>query len=920
MNDSRKHICIGNRYAIKLLVLILGVSIVLVSNCAVHYSLASATEDTSANTTTSSAQSDNSDKSAATSVVEPPNGNHDTTSENGSNFVEVDPKDAMADGFSIVPSYYNKLDVLDEHHLVASESIAVDQHYRLFFYTVDGARVYRVYGLVDGANLGFYSYNAATDSVDTSSVLNQDQEEYNAQLENTDTSLNLDEEDTSSNLNSDSSPSLNNVSQPSIDSTLLSDPVSASAVDQALLLNDTSATQAKIINGTFDAFPAAAISENNCTWAEISRVANFYYLHTSTMLKTGKLTQAQLNDFAWYTTESLGNGWVEIQKESDSSNVYGELCASMAGTAIYQDISSTPGSVLKWKLKHSSRISSYTDGMSVLIGAPGAETAQLARRTSSNGVAMNANVTNGDKNQVNWENQIIYTPNNRPTTAKPFLPDWESYEGTYEVPEGQSTTRFTFKSVASYSGGIGNYLDDIEFAQAWPLWYKSNGGRKASGTEGDTVDDSGAPYTGKRSSNSVYANYFLEATNQTLATAAQDSGTGDTWDSSMMEYPTDTNGREYVFLGWSKKQQAPLTSKAQLDNSDIVTSYTSVSTSLENNVVYAVWGAKPKATFHSQTADVTSPASQNNIDWEGHVTSPSSWSIGSTSIRPGYTFNGWFTDAAYAQAYDFADSAYSDVDLYAKWTARSYDVHFDAHGGTGSMDNQLFTYGVQQALTSNSFARAGYVFAGWNTVADGSGTAYTDAQSVLNLLESGTLTLYAQWFAAADLYKTDAQSVTMTSYVAHASFGSASSANVLIGSSYNNASAFKRDKPTDTWGSASFTQSIDPEDWKKIQAGEVGVYQVIYTNADDTVTPHVSRHVAVTIIPDTAAASTDQLFRVDAQPVTLNASAAKDAFAQATDATSLMAETYNNAGSYQRAHAIDAWGEKTSATQSIAVP
>ncbi|MCH4220896.1 MAG: hypothetical protein LKF76_03070, partial [Eggerthellaceae bacterium] len=33
--------------------------------------------------------------------------------------------------------------------------------------------------------------------------------------------------------------------------------------------------------------------------------------------------------------------------------------------------------------------------------------------------------------------------------------------------------------------------------------------------------------------------------------------------------------------------------------------------------------------------------------------------------------------------------------------------------------------------------------------------------------------------------------------------------------------------------------------------GEVGVYQVIYTNADDTVTPHVSRHVAVTIIPDT---------------------------------------------------------------------
>lgn len=60
-------------------------------------------------------------------------------------------------------------------------------------------------------------------------------------------------------------------------------------------------------------------------------------------------------------------------------------------------------------------------------------------------------------------------------------------------------------------------------------------------------------------------------------------------------------------------------------------------------------------------------------------------------------------------------------------------------------------------LTKNSYIRVGYVFDGWNTKADGSGTAYTDGQRILNLTtencddlsassgEKGVVTLYAQW-------------------------------------------------------------------------------------------------------------------------------------------------------------------------------
>ena len=51
------------------------------------------------------------------------------------------------------------------------------------------------------------------------------------------------------------------------------------------------------------------------------------------------------------------------------------------------------------------------------------------------------------------------------------------------------------------------------------------------------------------------------------------------------------------------------------------------------------------------------------------------------------------------------------------------------------------------ALRKNSFSCTGYVFAGWNTKADGSGQSFADGQEVLNLTtqDNGTVKLYAQW-------------------------------------------------------------------------------------------------------------------------------------------------------------------------------
>jgi hypothetical protein len=73
---------------------------------------------------------------------------------------------------------------------------------------------------------------------------------------------------------------------------------------------------------------------------------------------------------------------------------------------------------------------------------------------------------------------------------------------------------------------------------------------------------------------------------------------------------------------------------------------------------------------------------------------------------------------------------------------KTYDVVFDANGGTGEMQTQIFVEGKSQAIEGNSFVNKGRRFKGWNTLPDGSSISYTDGQ-VITLVSD--ITLYAQW-------------------------------------------------------------------------------------------------------------------------------------------------------------------------------
>ena len=83
------------------------------------------------------------------------------------------------------------------------------------------------------------------------------------------------------------------------------------------------------------------------------------------------------------------------------------------------------------------------------------------------------------------------------------------------------------------------------------------------------------------------------------------------------------------------------------------------------------------------------------------------------------------------------------------FTGESYTVVFKANGGAGDMESQQVYFGFEQALNANAFTRDGFSFVGWNTEPDGSGTSYSDAAMVRDLVDKagGSVTLYAQWYS-----------------------------------------------------------------------------------------------------------------------------------------------------------------------------
>ena len=173
--------------------------------------------------------------------------------------------------------------------------------------------------------------------------------------------------------------------------------------------------------------------------------------------------------FAWRTDQKGGQDQgglkdranaVELQQDSTDGNTYAEMVASETGRTIYQDLATIPGTLYKIRLKHASLCKDNVDKMQVVINGTPIE----MTRVTANGKA-------GDK--VGEKSTTIATKvtnENRWHHAD----QWETYEGYYVIPDGQTTTRFGFKAVNYLDPTKGNLLDDVTFARAYKLSYDKN--------------------------------------------------------------------------------------------------------------------------------------------------------------------------------------------------------------------------------------------------------------------------------------------------------------------------------------------------------------------------------------------------------------------------------------------------------------
>lgn len=95
------------------------------------------------------------------------------------------------------------------------------------------------------------------------------------------------------------------------------------------------------------------------------------------------------------------------------------------------------------------------------------------------------------------------------------------------------------------------------------------------------------------------------------------------------------------------------------------------------------------------------------------------------------------------------------------YTANPYNVYYMANGGSGTMtdENNPYTYMDKVTVKVNGFTRSGYSFNGWNTMANGSGTARTVGATFSMPAED--VTLYAQW-SSIPISTTYSMSLTKT--------------------------------------------------------------------------------------------------------------------------------------------------------------
>lgn len=209
----------------------------------------------------------------------------------------------------------------------------------------------------------------------------------------------------------------------------------------------------------------------------------------------------------------------------------------------------------------------------------------------------------------------------------------------------------------------------------------------------------------------------------------------------------------YDFLGWSTTNGA---TTAAIASAGSIATAVGTPTNGGTYTLYAVWGIKQytvKLTYNVNNGTGSKPADASTTVNHG---ANYSGTVAFTPLptRSGYKFLGWDTSAsATTPAYTSTGAktvtrnnvtADATITLYAVWL-QQFTVAYNGNGSTSGTAPTTVTVdaGGSTTAAANPFTKTGSTFTGWNTAANGSGTAYAAGATISNI--NSNIVLYAQW-------------------------------------------------------------------------------------------------------------------------------------------------------------------------------
>ena len=199
-----------------------------------------------------------------------------------------------------------------------------------------------------------------------------------------------------------------------------------------------------------------------------------------------------------------------------------------------------------------------------------------------------------------------------------------------------------------------------------------------------------------------------------------------TYASTYSNLPGAPSKSGYDFQGWFTA-----------DSGGTKVETTTAVTATVDHTLHAQWTPKTLTVSFNSHDGTPTPADIN-------VTYGSTYSnLPGDPTRTGYDFKGWFTaDSGGTKVITTtAVTATTDHTLHAQWTAKTFTVSFNSHGGIPTPTDINVTYGSTYSNLPGDPTRTGYDFQGWFT-ADSGGTKVITTTAVTATADH---TLHAQW-------------------------------------------------------------------------------------------------------------------------------------------------------------------------------